>query len=73
MTFLARRDFSTLQKGDWPDFMTYEAEVNRVLPQHRMIGLCRYPLDGCPPDVVLEIVHNHQFALELIAEEWGDD
>jgi signal transduction histidine kinase len=63
-------DMAWLEKADWPGFMAYEAEVNRVLPQHRMIGLCTYPMDGCPPDAVLEIVHNHQSALVPIAEEW---
>jgi DcmR-like sensory protein len=33
-------DVAWLEKGDWPDFMAYEAEVNRVLRQHRMIALC---------------------------------
>src|SRR5262249_3262871 len=50
--------------------MVYEAEVNRVFPQHRMIGLWTYPLDGCPADAMLEVVRNHQFALARIAGEW---
>jgi two-component system, sensor histidine kinase PdtaS len=62
-------DMAWLEKGDWPDFMAYEAEVNRVLPQHRMIGLCTYPLDGCPADAVKEVVRNHQFAPGRIAGE----
>ena len=66
----ATGDMAWLEKADWPEFMAYEAEVNRVLPQHRMIALCTYPLDGCPTDAVLEIVHNHQSALVPIAEEW---
>jgi signal transduction histidine kinase len=66
----ATGDMAWLEKGDWPSFMAYEAEVHRVLPQHRMIGLCTYPLDRCPPDAVLEIVHNHQSALVSIEEEW---
>ena len=60
-------DMAWLEKGDWPDFMAYEAEVNRVLPQHRMIGLCTYPLDGCPADAVKEVFRNHQFAPGRIA------
>ena len=63
-------DMAWLEKGDWPDFMAYEAEVNRVLRQHRMIGLCTYPLDRCTADGVLEVVRNHQFALGRIAGEW---
>jgi signal transduction histidine kinase len=63
-------DMAWLEKRHWPDFMAYEAEVNRILPQHHMIGLCMYPLDGCRGDAVLEVVRNHQFALGLIAGEW---
>ena len=63
-------DTAWLEQGDWPDFMAYEAEVNRVFPQHRMIGLCTYPLDGCPVGAALEVVCNHQFALGRIAGEW---
>lgn len=66
----ASGDMAWLQKRDWPDFMTYEAEVNRVFPQHRMIGLCTYPLDGLTPDAVFEVVRNHQFAMARIAGEW---
>jgi signal transduction histidine kinase len=65
----ATGDMAWLEKGDWPDFMAYEAAVNRVLPQHRMVGLCTYPLDGCPPDAVKEVVRNHQFAPRRIARE----
>ncbi len=63
-------DTAWLEKRDWQDFMVYEAEVNRVFPQHRMIGLCTYPLDDCPGDAVLEVVRNHHFTLARIAGEW---
>jgi signal transduction histidine kinase len=63
-------DMAWLEKGDWPDFMAYEAEVNRTLRQHRMIGLCTYPLDRCTPNGVLEVVRNHQFVLGRIAGDW---
>jgi signal transduction histidine kinase len=63
-------DMAWLEKEDWPDFMAYEAEVNRVLRQHRMIGLCTYPLDRATADGVLEVVRNHQSALARIAGEW---
>src|SRR5262245_51295785 len=63
-------DTAWLEKGDWPDFMVYEAEVNRVFPQHRMIGLCTYALDGCSAEAVLDVVRNHQFTLARIAGEW---
>src|SRR5262249_26617185 len=63
-------DMAWLEKRDWPDFMVYEAEVNRVFPQHRMIALCTYSLDNCSAEAVLDVVRNHQFALARIAGEW---
>src|SRR5262249_24247164 len=63
-------DTAWVEKKDWPDFMVYEAEVNRVFPQHRMIGLCTYHLDRCTPDAVLGVVRNHQLTLARIAGEW---
>jgi signal transduction histidine kinase len=63
-------DTAWLEERDWPVFMAYEAEVNRVLPQHRMIGLCTYALDGCPASAVLEIVRNHQFVRGRLAGKW---
>jgi signal transduction histidine kinase len=63
-------DIAWLDERDWGDFMAYEAEVNRVLPQHRMIALCTYPLERCTAHGVLEVVHNHQGALGRVAGEW---
>jgi signal transduction histidine kinase len=63
-------DTAWLEQRDWPDFMVYEAEVNRVFPEHRMIGLCTYPLDGCSSEALLEVVRNHQFTLARIAGQW---
>ena len=66
----ATGDTAWLEKRDWRDFMVYEAEVHRVLPQHRMTALCTYVLDGCTADGVLEVIRNHQFTLARIAGEW---
>jgi len=63
-------DLAWVEKQDWPDFMAYEAEVNRVFPQHRMIGLCTYQVDHCTADTVLEVIRNHHVALARIAGEW---
>jgi len=60
-------DTAWLEKRDWPDFMAYEAEVDRVLPQHQATGLCTYPLDTCTADEVMDVVRNHQFAIGLPA------
>src|SRR5262249_40304670 len=49
-------EMAWLDKKDFPEFMAYEAEVDRVLPQHRATGLCSYPLDAFTADEVLEVV-----------------
>src|SRR5262249_25302679 len=67
----ATGDMAWLETRDWPDFLVYEAAVNRVFPQHRMVGLCTYSLDGCSADVVLEVIRNHQVALSRIPGDWG--
>jgi signal transduction histidine kinase len=61
-------EMAWLEKRDWLEFMAYEAEVDRVLPQHHVTGLCSYPLDACTADEVLEVVRNHHFALGLPVE-----
>src|SRR5262249_6965141 len=63
-------DTSWVEKRQWAEFMAYEAEVNRAFPQHRMIGLCTYPLDGCSSEALLEVIRNHQFTLARITGEW---
>jgi len=61
-------DMAWLEKRLWRDFMAYEAEVDRALPQRRTTGLCAYPLDACTADEVMDVVRNHQFAMGLPAE-----
>jgi signal transduction histidine kinase len=63
-------DLAWLKKRDWQDFMAYEAEVHRVFPQHRMTGLCTYPLNNCSAEALLEVLHNHHFTLARRAGEW---
>lgn len=58
-------DMAWLEKRDWAEFMAYEAEVDRALPQHRITGLCTYPLDACTADEVMQVVRKHEFALGL--------
>lgn len=60
-------DMGWLEKRDWPDFMAYEAEADRILPTHRVTGLCAYPLEACTADEVMDVVSNHQFAIGLPA------
>ena len=59
-----------LQQRDWKDFMAYEATVDRVIGQHRMIALCCYPLEKCGAPEVIDVVSTHQSALIRRAGRW---
>ena len=66
----ASGDVSWINKKDWPSFMDYEGEINRWLPQHRVIGLCTYTLDGSTADQLLDVVRTHQIAVTRTGGEW---
>ena len=59
-----------LEKSNWKSFTDYEAKVNGVIGQYRMIALCSYALDKCGPHEFMDVVHNHQFALVKRKGEW---
>lgn len=59
-----------LEARDWRDFTDYEATVNSVIGQYRMIALCTYSLDRCGPLELIDVVSNHQFALIKQAGQW---
>ena len=59
-----------LEAEDWQDFTRYEASVNSVIGQHRMLALCTYSLTKCSASEVLDVVANHQFALAKRAGRW---
>src|SRR5262249_61757348 len=63
-------DQSWIEQRPWPNFLYYEAAVNRVFPQPRVTALCTYLLDGSTADRVLDVIHNHHFTLARIAGEW---
>ncbi|HBT60894.1 MAG TPA: hypothetical protein DEB40_04020, partial [Elusimicrobia bacterium] len=52
-----------LESKDWSDFVAYEAEVDRVISDRRMIALCTYSLGACSATEIIDVVNNHQFAL----------
>ncbi|NQT83166.1 MEDS domain-containing protein [bacterium] len=59
-----------LEKRAWKDFADYEAAVNSVIGQHRMIAVCSYCLDKCSASEVIDVVSNHQFAIIRQEGEW---
>lgn len=54
---------SWLAKEDWGKFAEYEARINEIIGDYRMIALCSYPLDRCKAPEIIDIVSNHQFAV----------
>ncbi len=59
-----------LESTDWQEFFDYEAAVDQVLGQYRMLALCTYSLEKCGVPEVLDVVANHQFALVKRAGRW---
>ena len=52
-----------LERKDWQDFANYEAAVNDVIGQYKMLALCTYSLDKCTAGDVIDVIRNHDFAL----------
>ncbi len=52
-----------LEDSTWSDFEQYEAAVNAVIGNHRMIAMCSYALEKCGAREIIDVVANHQFAL----------
>ena len=59
-----------LEKRDWRNLAHYEKEVNRVIGKYRMIAICTHALNRCGPFELIDVVHNHQFALIRREGEW---
>ena len=59
-----------LERSGWKDFTEYEAEVNSVIGQYKMLALCTYSLDKCGACEIIDVVHNHQFALLKKRGKW---
>ena len=60
-----------LEGRDWKAFLEYEATVDSVIGQHRMIAICSYSLDRCTAAEVIEVVRNHQSALIRSGGKWA--
>jgi len=59
-----------LEKKDWNSFINYEAIVDSVIGQHRMLVVCSYSLDRCQADEVIDVVNNHKFACIKRKGKW---
>jgi len=59
-----------LEKADWKSFSDYEAAINRVIGDHRIIALCTYAIERCNAVEIIDVVNTHQFALIKRSGTW---
>lgn len=59
-----------LEKKHWTSFTHYEASINEVIRNYRMLAICTYSLEKCNATEVIDIIQNHQFALIKREGKW---
>ena len=59
-----------LESSDWNDFSAYEATVDGVIGQYRMLAICSYSCDKCGASELVEVATNHEFCLIRQHGQW---
>jgi PAS domain S-box-containing protein len=59
-----------LERTLWQDFVDYEAKINEVIGEHRMIAICTYSLEKCTSGDVIDVIKNHQSTLVRKGRSW---
>jgi two-component system cell cycle sensor histidine kinase/response regulator CckA len=59
-----------LGKRDWKEFADYEATINDIIGEHRMIAICTYSLEKCGAPEIIDVISSHQFALVKREGKW---
>ena len=59
-----------LEKESWNDFVDYEEAINSVIGQYRVLYLCTYSLDKFTAAEIINVVNNHEFALNKHYGKW---
>nr|MDO8079392.1 PAS domain S-box protein [Candidatus Freyarchaeota archaeon] len=59
-----------LERNLWKSFVDYEAKINELIGEHRMIALCTYSLAKCTSNDVIEVIRNHQSTLVRKGKSW---
>jgi len=57
-------------RGEWEPFEKYESMVSDTFKPFQIIALCSYCLERIHPRGILDVVHNHQFAVVRRAGRW---
>jgi PAS domain S-box-containing protein len=61
---------SWLKKPEWHGFIEYEACVDGLIGQRRILAICSYALSKCDALQVMDVISNHAFALVKRAGKW---
>jgi len=61
---------SCLEKKDWENYISYEEELDRIVPDQKILALCIYPLDKYDQTEIIDAVLNHQFTLIKRKGSW---
>lgn len=59
-----------LEKSAWDSFADYEATVNDIIGNYKIVALCSYSLEKCNAVELIDVVRNHQFALIKREGKW---
>jgi PAS domain S-box-containing protein len=59
-----------IEKEDWQALTDYEATVNNVIGNYKMLAICTYSLDRCGTNEIIDVIINHRFALIKRSGKW---
>ncbi len=63
-------DPSWLDKQAWGGVPEFEKQLDQIVSNSQMLGLCAYALERCSARDVLEVVHHHQFTVTKRKGVW---
>jgi len=59
-----------LEEKDWESFTDYEALLDGVIGDEKMMAVCTYSLEKCGSSEVIHVICNHEFALIRREGKW---
>ena len=59
-----------LAESGWREFIDYEAEIENIIGNYRMIAICSYSLHKCGPSEIIDVVENHRYTLVRREGRW---
>lgn len=59
-----------VERKDWGAVESYERDVESLIVNKRLIGICSYSLEKCTPDDIVDVISNHQFSIAKKEGKW---